>query len=280
MIEHFTFGAGPNRKSSALLACVASLSFCVATPAEVTQIDPNELVSFSDLAAGDQVTEGGIAASDRQDPSYQQGVAEANAELERGAATLYTYGLRRELSLFDRKTGLPLLAIAGCMVSEHTLCRAQGHNDTINRYIAQRGLPPNSFKPWEWELYHLKKYYALRMKTETPARLVLGGPAVKSPAGKFAVRLVDRPLEGTDGTLTPNLSMIVTVDGKDTEGVYVASEAAIDFLWGPPGSGFIAVRTKAKDGMNWFSAVDLKLGKDLHIPQPEELEGLIDASQY
>jgi len=118
------------------------------------------------------------------------------------------------------------------------------------------------------------------MKTETPARLVPGGPAVKSPAGKYGVRLVDRPQKRADGTLTPMSSMIVTVDDKDQEGPYVVSEATIDFLWGPPGSGFIVVRTKAKDGMYWFSAVDLKRGKDLSIPQPEELQGLIDASQY
>jgi hypothetical protein len=280
MIQHFTVRAAPARKLPALLACVASLSLCAARPARAAEIDLNELVSRSGFADGDQVPEAGIAASDREDASYQQGVGEANAELERGVATFYTYGLRRDLSLFDRQTGLPLLAIAGCMVSEHTLRRAQRHNDTINRYIARRGLPPNSFKPWEWELYHLKKYYALRMKTETPARLVPGGPAVKSPAGKYGVRVVDRPLERADGTLTPTLSMIVTVDNKDQEGVYVASEATIDFLWGPPGSGFVVVRTKAKDGLYWFSAVDLKRGKDLHIPQPEELEGLIDASQY
>src|SRR5262245_2453959 len=115
MIEHFTSGAAPARKSPALLACVASLSLSAATPAKVAEIDLNELVSRSDLAAGDQVSEGGIAASDQQDASYQQGVVEANAELERGVATLYTYGLRRDLSLFDRTTGLPLLAIAGCM---------------------------------------------------------------------------------------------------------------------------------------------------------------------
>jgi hypothetical protein len=246
----------------------------------VAEFDLNELVSRDNLAADDQVPDGSIAASDQDDASYRQGVVEANVELERNVATLYTYGLSRDLSLFDRTTGLPLLPIAGCMVDDHTVRRAQGHNDTINRYIALRGLPPNSFKPWEWELYHLKKYYALKMKAETPARLVPGGPAVKSPAGKYAVRLVDRPHKRADGTLTPNLSIIVTVDNKDQEGLYAASAATIDFLWGPPGSGFIVVRTKAEDGFYWFSAVDLKRGKELYIPQPEELEGLIDASRY
>jgi len=158
MIKHFTFGAASAWKLPAIFACVASLWLSDAAPAKVAEIDLNELLNGSDLTACDQVPEGGIAASDRQDASYRQGVMEANAELERGVATLYTYGLRRDLSLFDRTTGLPLLAIAGCMVDDHTVRRAQGHNDTINRYIAQRGLPPNSFKPWEWELYHLKKY--------------------------------------------------------------------------------------------------------------------------
>ena len=103
MIEHFTLGAVPGRKLPALLACVASVSLCAAPPAKMAEIDVNELVSRSDLAAGDQVPKGGTAASDRQDASYQQGVVEASAELERGVATLYTYGLRRDLCLFDRK---------------------------------------------------------------------------------------------------------------------------------------------------------------------------------
>ena len=92
---------------------------------------------------------------------YHAGRAEADEQLIAGKATLYTYGLRRhdEIEFLDRETGLPFEPVAGCVVNETIHGRAAGHNDRIREFIAERGLPRNSFKRWEKDLFDLKGYY-------------------------------------------------------------------------------------------------------------------------
>ena len=129
--------------------------------------------------------------------AYKLGVAEADEELNAGNATIYQYGLvdMMTLELLDRRTGLPLYGIAGCKVDDAIIGRAEGHNHRIDEVIAKRGLPSNSFKPWEKELFDLKGCYQTRSKTEKSFRLALGGPPAKSPDGKCTLRLVKTQLE-------------------------------------------------------------------------------------
>jgi hypothetical protein len=84
---------------------------------------------------------------------YKAGAAEADKDLEEGVVAFYIYGLRRSPEFLDRKTGLPCKVIAACVVNDTLVGRAAGHNDRINEYIVERGLPSNSFKRWEKELF-------------------------------------------------------------------------------------------------------------------------------
>jgi hypothetical protein len=192
------------------------------------------------------VSEGNYAAG------CKAGVAEAEKELKEGKATLYTYGLRDRDGIedLDRKTGLPFEAIAGCVVYDKLLGRAAGHNRRIAKYIEEHGLPSNSFKRWEKELFDLESYFAKRRKTEKPIPLIVGLPAEKSPDGKYAMRRAQKPR-----------GLIVSVDGIDHKALWI-SYGNIDFFWGPKDSGFAVIRTSGVDGTS-FMAVDFKRGRRL-----------------
>ena len=71
---------------------------------------------------------------------------EALEQIRRGHLTLYTFGLRHFDQSYDPDTGLPLEGIAGCIVSDSDLRRAQEHNDYIKNWINQGTPPPNSLR--------------------------------------------------------------------------------------------------------------------------------------
>jgi hypothetical protein len=196
------------------------------------------------------------------DKAYKAGVVEADEELKSGTATLYGHGLRRlDAPLLDRTTGLPIELIAGCVVDSSILGRAAGHNKRIEEFIAKRGLPTNSFKRWEKDLFDLKGYYEKRSKTENPERLRIGGPAAKSPDGKYALRLVKEQLKGPDGTLSDHSSVVISVDDVDQGAVLLIYGENVDCLWGPKGAGFAVIRGKGEGRWQEFTALDLKRGK-------------------
>ncbi len=196
--------------------------------------------------------------------SYNAGVAEADKELEEGTATIYAYGERHApVNHIDWETGLPYESIAGCTVTERIKARANGHNDRIRRYVEERGLPRNSFKPWSKELSDLNGYYKTRARIEGVHRLSRDGPVVKSSDGKYAVRLVKARWKRLDGGFVDVSSVVVSVNGVDrkpfvTVGLMKRTHA--DLLWGPKGSGF-AVIHPGGDGESSSFAVDLNRGK-------------------
>jgi hypothetical protein len=196
--------------------------------------------------------------------AYNRGAAEADAEIRRGEASIYTWGTTDQpLEFLDRGTGLPIKVIAGCVISEENIERAKGHDDRIRRYVAEKGPPDNSFKRWEKDLFDLKRYYEVRMETETPLRLILGRPAVKSSDGKYAVRLVRKLPELGEGL--EKMCVIITVSQADHEAlpVFHGKAANIDAIWGPKRSNFIVVRCEREDNSFCFIAVDLRRGKML-----------------
>ena len=70
--------------------------------------------------------------------SYEQGVAEAQAEISSNALTLYASGTHpvpvpKELK--DDETGLPIKFIAGCIVSDADMGRQDGHNRTVQAHL-------------------------------------------------------------------------------------------------------------------------------------------------
>jgi hypothetical protein len=195
---------------------------------------------------------------------YKAGVAEADKELEEGTATIYEYGTRElALDFLDRETRLPYEIIAGCTVTQKIKARADGHNDRIRKYIDERGLPGNSFKRWDKELFDLKRYYENRAPTERVHRLTRDGPIVKSSGGKYKIRMVKAPWKRVDGSVEDVSFVVVSTDGVDHKALIVPGllhSTNADLLWGPKESGFAVIHCNGNDD-SFFVAVDLNRGK-------------------
>jgi hypothetical protein len=194
---------------------------------------------------------------------YKVGAAEADSELKEGTATIYAYGLRELGELLNRETGLPYKFVAGCVVNEEIEARTAGHNDTITKYIRERGLPRHTFKRWEKELFDLEGYRRSRLQTEKAYSLSPDGPGVNSADGKYTIRLVKSSTGRADGSVRDTSSVVVSVAGVDrtpSTNLWVAHEANLDFLWGPADSGFAVIRCQGKNRA-LLLAVDLHTGK-------------------
>jgi hypothetical protein len=205
---------------------------------------------------------GGGTPAERSESAYKEGVSEAEKELREGTATFYIWGLRNSAESLDRRTGIPLEVLAGCAIDAETHARATGHNRTIRKYIHEVGLPANSFKRWEKDLFDLAGYYERRSKTERPSRLTFDGPAAKSTDGKYAIRLLSMKFHEYDGTIIDDSALIINVSGVDRTPIIALCKKDADLLWGPKGSGFAVIRCHGEHG-TWFTAVDLNRGKIL-----------------
>jgi hypothetical protein len=219
------------------------------------------LLAFQCSAVAAQ-TQGALIKSDGDyDAGYRTGVSAADKELKEGLARLYTYGLRDEgVGLLDRKTGLPLKVIAGCAVDREIEGRAAGHNARVREYIADRGLPSNSFKRWEKQLFDLKGYYEERARTEKPHRLTPGDLAAECPDGIHALRVEKVQHREEDGALSVRSSVIISVGPVDHKALDHWIEGDMDLFWGPKGSGFAVIRCVEKQTRS-FMALDLRRGK-------------------
>ncbi len=150
-------------------------------------------------------------------------------------------------------------------MNETIMGRAAGHNDRISEYILERGLPINSFKRWEKELFDLKGYFEKRTKTEKPHRLSLGGPAAVSPDGESAIWLVHTHRKWRDGSVSDYLQFVVTVGAADRKPFGANNQAgSIDVFWGPIGSGFAVIRAR-EEKITDYTAVDVKRGTSLRL---------------
>jgi hypothetical protein len=193
--------------------------------------------------------------------AYEAGRKEADAELAAGQATIYRYGWVRITEEMDRETGLPFRTIAGCVVDDEIIGRHDGHNARITESVKARGLPRNSFKSWEKELYHLRDTFEARAKSESPHRLTLGGPAFRASDGAYSIRPVKVASRRDDGRTVDDLAVVVGVNGVEHEPLRVFwDEGETDFLWGPEGAGFAIIRSKG-EGEPMYLAVDLKRGR-------------------
>ena len=176
--------------------------------------------------------------------AYAKGRAEADRELERGDATLYLCGLVRGDLDFDHETGLPYKRIAGCIVDDAILGRHAGHNDRIMQSIKSRGLPLNSYKPWERELSDLKGYFAARSQAGATRRLVAYGPGVWTQDGRYAIRLRERPKERVSSRAR-DPEFLITAPGT-TRAAFVgplgAAAGKTEVFWGPESSHLAFIR--------------------------------------
>ena len=165
--------------------------------------------------------------------AYALGGEEATQELRDGRATIYAYGLLRDS--LDRETGLRFEAIAGCCVDDAILGRAAGHNDRIKEHIRAHGLPGNSLKRWEDELFDLKGYFARRSKMVEPHPMVAGDAPVKSNDGRYTLALREIPIERR---IRPEMRLEMLVTRDDASRIVpmhpIGAEAGkTEFFWGP-----------------------------------------------
>ena len=117
---------------------------------------------------------------------YAAGWWDAELELWRGEAS-YLFGPSSGSAATTAVTsigtrGFPVRGLSCCVIRTSDSEWVKGHNDHIAQYIRWHGLPTNTFKPWERELFDLYRYFEVRSRTNVPTRLLADGPAVVSRA--------------------------------------------------------------------------------------------------
>jgi len=195
---------------------------------------------------------------------YASGWWDAECELWQGKATIYGGCGGRifldDICCIDQDTGLPLSHVLGCVIYEGDRERVQGHNDHVAQYIRWHGLPKNTLKPWEEELFQLKRFFDVRWRTDAPKRLLAGGPAVVSPDGKNSVRLVAGVRK--DGSPDDSLKVVIATGNVVLDDWYVFFKGDSDLLWGPEGSRFVVIRSISEKSEH-YQAYDLRTGRPL-----------------
>ena len=214
---------------------------------------------------------GAIRKSDEYQAAYKQGRAEADRELNDQSATIYTYGLGDLCENLDRETGLPYNGF-GCVVDDKILGRTDGHNDRIMESIKANGLPKNSFKPWERELFGLKGYVESRRKHDKPETLTADGPALKSPDASYTIKPIVKQIE-RDGKVVKTLAIELSGNGRKPEEIWLFARAdeKTELFWGPKESGFVVVAIR-DSRYDQFEVLDLRRGRMLRmemISRPE-----------
>ncbi len=181
---------------------------------------------------------------------YDVGWWEAEREIWRGELTVFRsehcdceHCSSDEGHGVDRVTGLPVKWFWGCQIEAGEQERVHGHNLRVAQYIRWHGLPKNSFKRWEKELFDLANYFDTQSRIETPKRLCAGGTVLVAPDGKTRVEPLSR--RGDDGSVSEYALDLVISAGDDVVGKpCVRSEKGdSELVWGPPGSRFVVVRT-------------------------------------
>jgi hypothetical protein len=196
--------------------------------------------------------------------AYGKGREEADQELKAGRATIYASGQMNLFEHVDRETGLPYKVIAGCGVDGSSEGREAGHNDRIHAYTGQRGLPPNSFKRWDRELFDLNGHFEFRCRDNSPLRLTRRGPAAKSLDGRHEIRILERQYEKDDGTRAEGLAVAIFGAGDGTRRLIPLTwnPGQVELVWGPEGSRFAIVRGEEGRFISYI-AVDLMRGESL-----------------
>lgn len=171
--------------------------------------------------------------------AYLAGVEEAEADLAAGTARILSFGLGAGAGL-DADTGLPLEAIAGCIVDDGILGRAAGYNEVI-RARAEGGPIPGNLQAWQ----ALIAEPATALDDGAGVPLVDG--TVADPSGIWTLRreadlidLIDlTAVDGEDETAKPVVLMRLATQPEANP---------VELQWGPPGSDLLVL---ALDQGDW-----------------------------
>ena len=204
-----------------------------------------------------------FARYDRGWAYYAAGWWDAECELWRGEATIYSLGGLRagDICIIDQETGLPIHWVSGCVIDEGDPERVDGHNAHIQQYIRWHGLPRNTLKPWETELFDLKRYFDDWVRTKAPTRLHAGGPAIVSPDGRSTVQAKAGVKD--DGSQDDALKVVIAAGNVVLGDGYVRiGKGESDLLWGPEESRFAVIRS-ISPRIERYEAYDLRTGRRL-----------------
>lgn len=189
-------------------------------------------------------------------PAYRKGVREATSDLEAGRAVLYEVSGVFDPRV-DAETGLPIYATGDPLDADDMQKCVDGYNDTVHRYIARHGLPPNSKKRWAGTLSRLERYWRRQEAKGAVVRLRLDGPAARSPHEEAGVRWATRRA-GTSGE--PDRALILS--GPDRQTIQFEAgereDGPLACAWGPKGAAFLVLCTRGcrNDGRAIFEAWD------------------------
>lgn len=170
--------------------------------------------------------------------AYNQGVAEAKAELQAGNATYYG-GTDGGLGpAFHPGTGLPVTPIFACVIDNATEGRLAGHNDTIKAHIRAKGLPAYSRKAWLPEVSDPRTYFKRQSERQPPRPLRLDGVPEPSPGGTTRLQFRTTPA-ALRTPWTPDVEIVLVRGASQTRtdpSVLGSEDQAVVVCWGPPGS--------------------------------------------
>lgn len=193
---------------------------------------------------------------ERESAARTKGAEEARTEWSQGKVTLYTYGGPGGGGpSLDILLGIPYKGIAGCIVDQGIMDRAAGHNEEVYRLTLERGLPPNSRRPW-LDLI-LSPENGWRDPKHFRAWLDEEKPEAASPDGQIVLRL--KPGEASKSTCVdlrlPGQVLEFYLHG------YMASPPRVEAVWGPPRSDLLLLRYPGRSGdrpVQQFMVLDLR----------------------
>lgn len=195
--------------------------------------------------------------------AYDEGAAQANADLKAGYAFVYTFGLRIANDHYNDETGLPYAAIAGCIVDDSILDRAKGYNETVRAWIASNGkVPANSLKPYAEELKDLDAFW---MKSSVNATAIGAEPIrVFGDADQEHTVRMNEPDQNGFTTIT-----LMTDAGERAQFLSSTKDQTAHFKPGPAGSQTIVVRMPTGGDTFTYQVFELRRGAAMQWQKKE-----------